>query len=160
MSKIWLSSFPGAKGIPGVPLKEDRIYYLNTDTLDTWMKIDIRIWIKLMSNVGRNEFRIKGGAIRATGCFFFKEGILRAIGGENPQDIASIYRVLLPSRGTRKFHLKVKDNKLWVKFAESKVKIKHEEIFEITKYISKIYNRNELKKLVNTIFTRIWKEFK
>lgn len=159
MDKIWVSSSPGSKGILGTPLKEDRIFYLNTDILNEWIEMDVCIWIKLMSNVGRNELRIKGDAIRTTGCFFFKEGVLRAIDGESSQNIVLVYRIPLPSRNMSKFHLNVENNKLWIKFYEKKIQVKHEEIFELTNYIAKIYPKDELKKLVNESFSKIRREF-
>jgi len=153
MNRIWLSSSPGTLG------KGDKIYYLNTDTPNKWIRMDIRLWIKLILSLGRNELRIKGDAIKATRCFFFKEGIFRAIDGEDPYNIVFVYRVPSPPRSISKFHLKIKEKKLWIKFNENKIQVQHKEIFEITNYISKIYTEAYLKKLADKVFSKIWEEF-
>ena len=155
MSKLRISYIRGIYG------KDDKVFNLDTDILNKWIRLERNVFIKLIMKLGRNEFRIKGGSIRATGCFFFKDGILRIINGESYKTVSKelVGRYIsLPDRTKRKFYLKISNNNLYIKLMEHKVQPKHEEVFEITSYVARVYNKEGLKRDINKVFSRIASE--
>ena len=155
MSKLRISFIKGIYG------EDDKIFNIDTDILNRWIRLEKNVFVKLIIKLARNELRIKGDVIRATGSFFFKEGILRIINGENyktvTRELMGRY-TSLPDRTKRKFYLKMSNNKLWIKIIEHKVQLRHGEVFEITSYVAKAYNREGLNRDLNKVFSRIESE--